>query len=298
MALRNRTRQYLELRSHVVRQDSAGGEGSDNPFLNEEGKGGGSAGSGREELPPEWVDIVDKIDSDIQAAEAKMRELSAKYEARLKVRFDGDTAGQDRDIEILQSAVARLFRQADRNLKRIATVGYAAGGQLPVQERVVRLNVMRSVGRRLQRVSKQYKAQHKQFTARKQNQEGAGDEFFGPGDGGGAEGLTDEQHAQMLQLDRRADQRQKEIDEIVDSIRQLNQMYNELSVLVVEQGTVLDRIDYNVEMTYENVTQANVELNQANDYSAKAAKTFWYCFFILLVMIIVLLGIVIHKYQK
>jgi len=102
---------------------------------------------------------------------------------------------------------------------------------------------------------------------------------------------------------------------IVDSVRELNQIFREMSILVVEQveiahplkvskfhtmilqGTVLDRIDYQIELTHQRVVAGNVELEQANQYSVKASKKFWWCFGILLILIIILLGIVINKFQ-
>jgi len=40
----------------------------------------------------------------------------------------------------------------------------------------------------------------------------------------------------------------------------LASIFKELSVLVVEQGTILDRIDYNVEAAKEATIEANVHL--------------------------------------
>jgi len=41
--------------------------------------------------------------------------------------------------------------------------------------------------------------------------------------------------------------RSKEIEQLTKSINDLAVLFKDLSVLVVEQGTVLDRIDYNIE---------------------------------------------------
>lgn len=47
-------------------------------------------------------------------------------------------------------------------------------------------------------------------------------------------------------------QRSKEIKTLVTTINDLAVLFKELSVLVVEQGTVLDRIDYNIECAHKD----------------------------------------------
>jgi len=42
-------------------------------------------------------------------------------------------------------------------------------------------------------------------------------------------------------------ERSKEIDELVGNLSELGEVFKELNILVVEQGTILDRIDFNIE---------------------------------------------------
>ena len=51
-------------------------------------------------------------------------------------------------------------------------------------------------------------------------------------------------------------QRDLEINSLVKSITELSVVFKEISILVNEQGTILDRIDYNIESTIENTKQA------------------------------------------
>ena len=44
------------------------------------------------------------------------------------------------------------------------------------------------------------------------------------------------------------DQRNQDIMEIAKSIEDLAIVFKELAVLVIDQGTILDRIDYNMEV--------------------------------------------------
>ena len=45
------------------------------------------------------------------------------------------------------------------------------------------------------------------------------------------------------------------------SINDLASIFKDLSVLVVEQGSILDRIDYNIAQTKEHVEDANKQLD-------------------------------------
>lgn len=48
----------------------------------------------------------------------------------------------------------------------------------------------------------------------------------------------------------------EEISNLVKSINDLAGIFKDLSVLVVEQGTILDRIDHNIEMAKEDTEKA------------------------------------------
>jgi syntaxin 16 len=57
-------------------------------------------------------------------------------------------------------------------------------------------------------------------------------------------------------------QREREIEDIARGILDLSELFKELQTMVIDQGTMLDRIDYNVELTRDRVKDAHVELRQ------------------------------------
>lgn len=59
-------------------------------------------------------------------------------------------------------------------------------------------------------------------------------------------------------------EREDEIRSIVESVNDLADVMKDLSVLVIEQGTILDRIDYNIEEVAQSMEKAVVELTKVH----------------------------------
>ena len=83
-------------------------------------------------------------------------------------------------------------------------------------------------------------------------------------------GFSHEQEQALEEMNERASEREKEIIKVAQSINELAQLFKELNVLVIEQGTILDRIDYNIEQTAVKVRQGVQELEKADEYSKKS----------------------------
>jgi len=64
--------------------------------------------------------------------------------------------------------------------------------------------------------------------------------------------------------------RNKSIDSLLESINELSNIFKDLQTVVQEQGTILDRIDYNLEIAEENTKSAYGHLNEANNLQKKS----------------------------
>lgn len=90
--------------------------------------------------------------------------------------------------------------------------------------------------------------------------------------------------------------RDDEINTLVNSITELATIFKDLQTLVLEQGTILDRIDYNIEHALRDTQKATVDLAKADknmkSNCARNANMF------LLIIIFVLSLLLIMKFSS
>lgn len=83
-------------------------------------------------------------------------------------------------------------------------------------------------------------------------------------------------------------QREREIEDIAQGIIDLSDLFRDLQTMVIDQGTMLDRIDYNVERMATDVKEADKELKVASGYQRRTTKRK-----IILLLILIIAGMFI-----
>lgn len=247
-------------------------------------------------LPPVWVDTLDEINQDIKNVKIHMKELTRLYDDANRIGFDDKKEAEvKRKIQVVTNQISHLFRHSQNLLKKIASIGNTEG-KLPFQERLVRLNVMRGKAAELQELTKQFRHLQKGFLGKMSGRNRQGQTLFGDEDDMEDEmtferkGFSDGQMQQIAEMQKNQNQRSQEIMQIVKSVEELAQIFNELQILIVQQGTVLDRIDYNVEQTLVTLEQSKGHLSKAQKYQKRSMSTI--CIFALIILIF-LAGIIL-----
>lgn len=109
-------------------------------------------------------------------------------------------------------------------------------------------------------------------------------------------GFNQTQLAVVDDLHEAVQSRDKEIAQIAQSIEELGSIFKELAVLVIDQGTILDRIDYNMEAVVEHTKEGIQQLEKAEKHqkSARPMK----CIIALSIIIVILLLILVTKHRR
>ncbi|BAT86272.1 Syntaxin-43 protein [Vigna angularis] len=248
-------------------------------------------------LPPSWVDDSEEIAAAIQRARVKISDLTKAHSKALLPSF-GDDKEDQRLIETLTQEITSLLRKSEVRLKRLS----AASGSS--EDSNVRKNVQRSLAIDLQNLSMDLRRKQSAYLKRLQQQKEGfdgvdlemnfnGSKFGSRDDDFSDVGFSEEQMTKLKKSEQFSVEREREIEQVVKSVHELAQIMKDLSVLVIDQGTIVDRIDYNIQSVSTSVEEGLKQLQKAERTQKKGGMIM--CATSLVIMCFIMLVLLILK---
>ena len=260
--------------------------------------------SGRDQVHPAWVDAAEEADDVLSRIKGKLSGLERLHTESAGDVFGSNAGATEAKITTLTAEITRGFRQCERIVASLKGGG-AASGRQSAADASVRKNVQIRLATDLQAVSLVFRRMQTEHMRRKREHSDplspeAGSEGDGRGGGrdrGGDNGVGGFQDISLMEQgvsEAELRRRERELSSIAASVEDLAQIMKDLSTLVIEQGTVLDRIDYNVEHVQVDVGRGVEELKKA-DKAQKKGMLFT-CILVLLVLCIVMFAVIIFRH--
>ncbi|XP_053250337.1 syntaxin-16 isoform X2 [Podarcis raffonei] len=249
-------------------------------------------------LPPKWIDGVEEIRYEVSRIKQKMKELASLHDKHLNRPTLDDSSEEEHAIEITTQEITQLFHRCQRAVQTL----HSKSRSCTDQERQLLKNVVSSLAQSLQDLSTSFRHGQSDYLKRMKNREERSKHFFDTSvplmdDGEDTtlydRGFTDDQLVLVEQNTVLVEEREREIRQIVQSISDLNEIFRDLGSMIVEQGTVLDRIDYNVEQSCVKTEEGLKQLHKAEQYQKKNRKmlVIVILFVIVVVLIIILIAV-------
>ncbi|XP_070796190.1 syntaxin-16 isoform X2 [Pituophis catenifer annectens] len=249
-------------------------------------------------LSPKWIDGIEEIRYEISRIKQKMKELASLHDKHLNRPTLDDSSEEEHAIEITTQEITQLFHRCQRAVQGLHSKTRSSTDQ---ECRLLK-NVVCSLAQSLQDLSISFRHGQSDYLKRMKNREERAKHFFGTSvslmdDGEDTtlydRGFTDDQLVLVEQNTMLVEEREREIRQIIQSITDLNEIFRDLGAMVVEQGTVLDRIDYNVEQSCIKTEEGLKQLHKAEHYQKKNRKMLiiLILFVIVIILIIVLIAV-------
>ena len=246
----------------------------------------------------ELTNLSNDIKCETSKIEEKVQELAVMHERHLTRPTLDDTYDEEQGIEIFTQEITHLFHKCNESIKTLDKYKYRCNEQ----EKIVLKNAISSFATDLQQISLEFRKQQSSYlkklkareershqfftsnTAMMVEEDDISDDFFEKGFSSNQLSVAVKQNSLNIE------QREEEIRSVVQSITDLSEIFKDLSQIVVEQGTVLDRIDYNIEQAVVKTEAGLEQLQKAETYQKKNRKM---VFVFVLAVIAVILFIVL-----
>ncbi|CAK7264121.1 t-SNARE affecting a late Golgi compartment protein 2 [Sporothrix epigloea] len=282
---------------------------------------GGSAGDIAIEmdlLPPRWADVSDEITEILGEVARQSQLLDRLHQKHVLPGFNEDEVAkhaEETEIERLTQAITHGFHDCHACIKRVDHIvrESKSQGTLSRADETMAKNVQISLAARVQEASANFRKKQSAYLKKLKGFSGSGgiDRTSTPVDGAIASGSSYAADPSLLESDADRSysqwalqattqqkqihsndaiivQREREIEDIAQGIIDLSDLFRDLQNMVIDQGTMLDRIDYNVENMNTDVKAAERELNVASGYQKKTTKRK-----IILLLILIMVGMII-----
>lgn len=284
-------------------------------------------------LPPLFVDIARDIDDYLKETSLKMEQLMKLYRQNSLPGFD-DKSHDAREIEDLSVSILQLFQQCYNIIKKLESIystQISNGKQLNRTELIILDNMTKGYAQKIRWESNKFRVLQNNYLKflnkddlkpifpkndkessqlvlnMMEEEDQMNSQGTGNSQGGGNEDIEEySRHTlEQQQLKRQAltnsnqrllEERDEEITQLANGVFEVSVIFREMQSLIINQGTIVDRIDYNLENTVVELREANQHLESATRYQKRTQK----CKLILLLAlcVIVLFFFVMLKPHK
>ncbi|KAF2448322.1 t-SNARE [Karstenula rhodostoma CBS 690.94] len=246
-------------------------------------------------LPPRWLDVQDEITEHLADIAKQTRRLDQMHQKHVLPGFDDEEVKkrEEREIESLTQDITRSFQKCQKAIKRIDNMVRESKqqGSISNGEEMMAKNLNISLATRVGEVSALFRKKQAAYLKKLRDMGGFGSPMRSAtpvqnpyNDPALQESDADRSFSQSTLLQAKQQrirhdpnealiaQREREIEDIAQGIIELANIFQELQTMVIDQGSMLDRIDYNVERMTVDVQEADKELKVASGYQKKSIK--------------------------
>jgi len=250
-------------------------------------------------VAPLWMSVVDEVNYNLHKLKKRLAELSERHERHLLPGSFDDSSQAKQSIELLTDATTRLFQETKRLIKSIA-----AKQVENAQEEQIKRNLQSSLATQLSELSAQFRRNQRAYLQRLEGRESkrttlldqvadVADEQQQRQPAGVDQSFTQLQQETVASQRAVLAERDREIRKIAQSVSQVVEIFKDLSQMVIEQGTILDRVDHNIAQAEHLTRQAHEEVKKASKELRNARQK--YCMIALCVAVIAVVLFILIK---
>ncbi|CRG97057.1 syntaxin, Qa-SNARE family, putative [Plasmodium gallinaceum] len=239
-------------------------------------------------LPPYWIEKIEECSEDINNIKSKLLDLQKLQKNKLLNVLNKDEKLTE-NITNMSADITFLIKNCEKKIQSISNDDEDDKNNLIEK---LKKNAKHSLASQLQSLSQTFHRKQKIYIKEFRKLSNEYDQIESYQNFDGEEQLFYEKPNEVTSVN--INKRNNDLKKIADTVIDLHNIFKELSVMLVDQGSLLDQIDYNIDITLDKSEQGlnKLKILQKRESDKKAKK----CISFLTSLIFVLLILIIIKH--
>ena len=211
---------------------------------------------------PKYMQLYEECDNLLKEFDIEFNKLKEEQQKRIVPNFN-ETESKliTQNIQMISSKMTQQLKKC-KNLTKELKIQLANSDL----DENVKINMYQNLLNRLAETTRALQINEEMQLQKYQEFNGVEDSFFNINN---YDSIETNQTQNFRSIDTKKldvnKERNKEIDQIVKTVNDLKEIFMDVSEMVISQGTILDRIDYNTYQTRHNIRKGNKEMEETHE---------------------------------
>ena len=211
---------------------------------------------------PKYMQLYEECDNLLKEFDIEFNKLKEEQQKRIVPNFN------ETESKLITQNIQMISSKMTQQLKKCKNLAKELKIQLANSDldENVKINMYQNLLNRLAETTRALQINEEMQLQKYQEFNGVEDSFFNINN---YDSIETNQTQNFRSIDTKKldvnKERNKEIDQIVKTVNDLKEIFMDVSEMVISQGTILDRIDYNTYQTRHNIRRGNKEMEETHE---------------------------------
>ena len=211
---------------------------------------------------PKYMQLYEECNNILKDFDIEFNKLKEEQQKRIVPNFN------ETESKLITQNIQMISSKMTQQLKKCKQLAKELKIQLSLSDldENVKINMYQNLLNRLAETTRALQINEEMQLQKYQEFNGVEDSFFNLNN---YDSIETNQTQNFKSIDTKKldvnKERNKEIDQIVKTVNELKEIFMDVSELVIAQGTILDRIDYNTYQIRHNIRRGNKEMEETHE---------------------------------
>ena len=190
--------------------------------------------------------------------------LQSDQQKRLVIKFDDEDKKLNKNIAKIVHEITQQLSICEKKIKELVKQNIESK-----TDNIIKINMQHTIIQKITDFTKKFKINQELYKKKYKELVGEDDPTYEINESLRKDNNDSNNFENFLMTDninQNLQNRDNELNQLLNSVNDLAQIFKDMQSLVMEQGSILDRIDYNIDIAATNVTTGKKSLVKANEY--------------------------------